>query len=281
MAVGCSHKPTRSTARLKVAFLGTNDQAWRCREESTEAPIESLPEYLSCPTSLTTNDSIANGGCVAGLKGVSASLDRVATVAKASEVWQRSLSLLVVAMHSASLFHGGDRFARRLKQARKVRRVWGHVPSAVVPFLLSMSAPERVVGCAIDEDVETFTQSAPAVVEGSALPAEIEAAQVIVRQASGRRALEIMEGSYLDALGYLRMMCAPKKRAWPDASCRRRRLPPELCGRTIPVAYQKRLMLMLVLGHASSLSFNNGGRHRLITFRAPASAYAGSGDASL
>jgi hypothetical protein len=126
--VSFSHKTTRSTARLRVAFLGTNDQAWRCREENTEAPIESLPKYLSCPTSLTPNISNTSGGCVAGLEGVNASLDRVATVAKASEVWQRSLSLLVVTMHSASSFHGGDRFARRLRQARKVRRVWGHVP---------------------------------------------------------------------------------------------------------------------------------------------------------
>jgi hypothetical protein len=134
-----------------------------------------------------------------------------------------------------------------------------------MPFLLNMSAPERVSECAGDDDVETFTQSSPAVVEGCASPAEIEAAWVIVRQVSGRRALEIMEGSYLDSLGYFRMMCAPTKRAWPDARCRRRLLPPELCGRTIPVAYQKRLMLMLILGHASSLSFNNDGRHRLIT----------------
>jgi hypothetical protein len=122
-----------------------------------------------------------------------------------------------------------------------------------------------VSGCAGDEDVETFTQSLPAVVEGSASQAKIKAAEVIVRQVSGRRALEIVKGSYIDSLYYFRMLCAPKKRGWPDARCRRGLLPPELCGRTIPTAYQKRLMLMLILDHASSLSFNNGGRHRLIT----------------
>jgi hypothetical protein len=139
-----------------------------------------------------------------------------------------------------------------------------------------MSDSERPADTSAELDVHTFTQSTPDVVEGAVFKhvgradhvvtaKEVLAANRIVRCANRSRAWEIMKSQWMHAIRYFRMLCAPQSKARADRRCRRLPLPPALRGSVIPAAFWTRMYLVLVLGHASSLSFELGGRHRLIS----------------
>jgi hypothetical protein len=272
VAVIRSRKTKISTAKKKTTkFCGPCDQAWRCREEDVNASIESLPMYLS----FTGSDD--DGEAAAPTEGGALSLTAVASKAIAAAEWQRHQEVLVVILGSFSAFHGGDFFARQLRYAAKIQRVWGHCPGVLVPFLLGMSTPERKAGREVDEWTGSFTQSTPAATYGFPwLPGEVgphrvtvakdvESVGIIVRSYGRWRALQIMVGSWLESIQFFNMLCAPKRYARPDARCRRVLLALGLQGRTIPKEFQTRMRVMLKLAHMSSLSYNNGGRHRCIS----------------
>jgi hypothetical protein len=94
---------------------------------------------------------------------------------------------------------------------------------------------------------------------------EAAATEIIVRFVWHARALHMTKTNWRHLQQHFRMLCAPKKQARADRRCRRMLLRAALRGATIPKAYQTRLCLMLMLGHISSLSFELGERHRLIT----------------
>jgi hypothetical protein len=94
---------------------------------------------------------------------------------------------------------------------------------------------------------------------------EAAATEIIVRFVWHARALHMTKTNWRHLQQHFRMLCAPKKQARADKRCRRMLLRAALRGATIPKAYQTRLCLMLMLGHISSLSFELGERHRLIT----------------
>ena len=164
-----SRKPTKAKVRKKgVSFLGQElrTQRWRHKEECLDTPIGDLPEYPEYQGRLVLH----------GL-GAANAADRVPALARVlalmAEDWQASRSLLVVAARSPSLFHGGARLERKWRHKRKVRRLWNHVPEIVEPFVCGMSDAERRPGCGPSEDVVTFTQSTPKIVEGAATQEEI------------------------------------------------------------------------------------------------------------
>jgi hypothetical protein len=139
-----------------------------------------------------------------------------------------------------------------------------------------MSDSERPVGATAELDVHTFTQATPGVVEGAVYTQddrpdhvvtakEVLAANKIVRCENRRRAWEIMKSQFMHSIRYYRMLCAKQTKARADRRCRRLVLTPALQGPIIPKAFQTRMYLMLVMGHATSLSFELGGRHRLIS----------------
>ena len=224
-----------------VNWLGIDAQSWRCREEDPHAPLSSLPQYPTLPEKF------------------------LALCAHVAQEWQESHGLLVVAARRVSVYHGGSRLQRKWRHARKLRRLWGHVPAILWPYICGMSDPEREPGSEPVLDVETFTQSLPAVVLGAASLREVTAAEVIVRWVNRVRALRIQIACYLHVFAYFRMASAPQVTSRADARCRRLPLPPHLCGPLIPLAFQTRMRVMLMVSVASSLSFEFGNLHRLVT----------------
>jgi hypothetical protein len=176
-----------------------------------------------------------------------------------AEEWQESHGLLVVAAREPSAYHGGNRLKRKWHHARKLRRHWGHTPEALLPFICGMSGPKRKPGSAPVDDVVTFTQSPPAVVQGAVTLKEVAAASRIVRLVSRARALDMIKALWLHVFGYFRMLCAPHTICISHARiiavvvilCTLHQQ--SLRGPLIPKAFQTRLRVMLVMGIASSL----------------------------
>jgi hypothetical protein len=182
-----------------------------------------------------------------------------------AQEWQESHGLLVVSARESSVYHGGRRLKRKWRHARKLRRLWGHTPGMLWRFICGMSGPEREPGSTPVDDVVTFTQSSPAVVPGAATLEEVAAANRLVRWMNRVRALVMMKALWWHVFDYYRMACAPHFKSRADARCRRHPLPPNLCGPLIPKAFQTRMRMMLMMAIASSLSFEYGNMHRLIT----------------
>jgi hypothetical protein len=250
-----------------VSFLGQEllMQRWRHKEECLDTPIGDLPEYPVLPVVL--GNSAGLGVDKDGTYETNEA-DRVPVLARVlailAEEWQASRSLLVVAARSPSLYHGGPRLARKWRHMRKVRRLWNHVPEVVLPFVCGMSDSERKPGCGPSEDVVTFTQSTSKIVEGASTQEEIECAGRIVQMVNRARILDLMRALWLHLLAYFRMLCAPHTKACADRRCKRRPLPRKLCGPLIPVEFQARMRVMLMVGVISSMSFAYNRKHRLI-----------------
>jgi hypothetical protein len=97
---------------------------------------------------------------------------------------------------------------------------------------------ERKSGCGPAEEVVTFTQSTPKIVEGTATQEEILCAGQTVQMVNRARVLDLMRALWLHLLAYFRMLCTPHTKARADRRCRRRPLPRKLCGPLIPIAFQ-------------------------------------------
>jgi hypothetical protein len=183
VAVIRSRKSKKVPVRKKaVTWLGVDAQSWRCREEDPHTPFSSLPQYPALPMMLTQVSVFVVGDDILCVE------DRIAQVTKymvlralLAQEWQEPRGLLVVAARSPSVYHGGSRLKRKWRHARKLRRLWGHVPAMLWRYICGMSDPEREPGSEPVDDVETFTQSSPAVVLGAATLEEVAAADVIVR----------------------------------------------------------------------------------------------------